>query len=74
VGAIHPWSYLELREQGWKSFEELDPEDQAFFRRVLGDRLDELKKNKLLIRKLKKSTTRPMRRSGPTFGEKAGAR
>ena len=56
-------TYEELRRQGWRSFDELAPDDQAFLKRVLGTKLEELKGKKLLIKKSLKPTTTPIRPS-----------
>ena len=56
-------TYEELRRQGWRSFDELTPDAQAFFERVLGTELEELKGKKLLIKKSLKPTTTPIRPS-----------
>ena len=53
----------ELRRQGWKGFDELAPDDQAFLKRVLGTELEELEGKKLLIKKSLKPTTTPIRPS-----------
>jgi hypothetical protein len=56
-----PYTYEELRRQGWKQFDELAPDDQAFLKQVLGADLEELKDRKLLIKKSQESTTSPIR-------------
>jgi len=52
----HPLTYEEMRQQGWKAFDELSSSDQAFLKRVLGSKLSELKGKKLLIKKATRST------------------
>ncbi len=56
-----PYTYEELRRQGWRQFDELAPDDQAFLKQVLGADLEELKGRKLLIKKSLESTTSPIR-------------
>jgi len=58
----------ELRRQGWKRFDELALDDQAFLRRVLGAELEELKDKKLLIKKSLRPTTVPIRPSPNEVG------
>ncbi|WP_456409666.1 hypothetical protein [Oceanithermus sp.] len=55
------YTYEKLRHQGWRRFDELAPDDQAFLKRVLGTELEELRSRKLLIKKSLKSTTTPIR-------------
>lgn len=51
-------TYEQMRTEGWRTFEELAPEDQAFLSRALGPSLYEIKEAKLLIKKASSSTVR----------------
>ncbi|XOB98073.1 hypothetical protein ACMC9I_09140 [Deinococcota bacterium DY0809b] len=51
-------TYEQMRTAGWRTFEEMAPEDQAFLSRALGPSLYEIKEAKLLIKKASPATVR----------------
>lgn len=56
--APHVMTYEQMRTAGWRTFEEMAPEDQAFLSRALGPSLYEIKEAKLLIKKASPATVR----------------